>query len=68
MSVCSGDVFSASLDLPVGEYLYKYIVDEQWVINKNQVRDFGFYILYVSHKSSVGCFFFYRVSDDLFLI
>ena len=25
------------MDLPVGEYFYKYIVDEQWVVNKNQV-------------------------------
>ena len=36
---CSGEVFSATVDLPVGEYLYKYIVDDKWVVNKNQVGD-----------------------------
>lgn len=36
--IFSGEVFSASVDLPAGEYLYKYIVDEQWVVNKNQVK------------------------------
>lgn len=32
----SDDVFTAKMELPAGEYLYKYFVDDQWVINKNQ--------------------------------
>lgn len=35
---CSRDnVFSVSIDLAPGEYLYKYFVDSEWQINKEQV-------------------------------
>ncbi|CAL1536256.1 unnamed protein product [Lymnaea stagnalis] len=31
----NGDVFSKTLDLPLGEYLYRFLVDEQWQVNKS---------------------------------
>ncbi|KAI8787927.1 cell surface glycoprotein 1-like [Biomphalaria glabrata] len=30
----NGDIFTKTLDLPIGEYLYKFFVDEQWMVNK----------------------------------
>ncbi|GFO48696.1 5'-amp-activated protein kinase subunit beta-2 [Plakobranchus ocellatus] len=30
-----GEVFTKMIDVPVGEHLYKFIVDDKWVINKN---------------------------------
>lgn len=36
--VCYSETsFKASVDLPIGEHLFKFIVDEQWVIDKDQV-------------------------------
>lgn len=31
-----GEIFTVSVDLPYGEHLYKFIVDEQWVVSKSQ--------------------------------
>lgn len=35
------DIFVGKLDLGVGEYQYKYIVDDKWLTNKNQVNTFA---------------------------
>jgi hypothetical protein len=41
-------VFTISIDLSAGEYLYKYIVDGIWMTNKTQV--------YLNDKQNTGIF------------
>jgi len=38
ISYNSDTSFCATLDLPEGEYLYKFLVDDKWIVDKSKVK------------------------------